>query len=86
MRPRFAIYLAAGLTLAFALWTTVAHALGAYTGHDLLTLFKPGEDTQAVRDAISSHYSEMTFALLLALFQGVIIFYARRLGHEKHVV
>jgi hypothetical protein len=85
MRPRITIYVAAGLTLAFALWTAVAHAMGAYTGHDLLTLFKPGEDTQAVRDAIGEHYREMTFGLLLAFLQGLVIFYTRRLsrGHIR---
>lgn len=82
MRPRFAIYLAGGLTLAFALWMAVAHALGAYAEYDLLTLFKPGEDTQNIRVAIADHYREMAFALLLALFQGVILFSTRRLSRE----
>jgi hypothetical protein len=83
MRPRFAIYFAAGLALAFALWMAVAHAMGAYTGHDLLTLFRPGEDTQRVRDTIEAHYSEIAFALILALLQGVIIFCTRRLSREN---
>lgn len=83
MRSRFAIYLAAGLTLAFAIFIAVAEGLGAYAGHDLLTLFKPGEDTQAVRDTIRGHYADMAFALILAVLQVTIIICTRRLKSER---
>jgi hypothetical protein len=82
MRPRFVINFAAGLAMALAIWAAVAEGMAAHAKEQLLTLLKPGDDGTAIREAAAAHTSQLSFFVLLAALQLVIIFYTRRQNRE----
>jgi hypothetical protein len=86
MRPHFAIYLAAGLTLFFAVLLAFTHIGEAYYLRRAANMLQlTGDDlarNEAVRD---NHFGSAAETLTLAGIQGVIIFYTWKWRKQKGV-
>jgi hypothetical protein len=77
MRLHFAIYLAAGLTLFFAVLSVCAHFGEAFVTQNAIRTLQPvGDDLSAMLSVRSEHYRSAIQALLLAGLQGMILFCA----------
>ena len=80
MRPIFAIYLAAGLTLALALAVASAHTYHAYATRYAISSLKPvGDDLARFRGYLQHDYETVGWSLALVAVQAAIIFSARKL-------
>ena len=85
MRPSFTIYLAAGLTLAFALVYACAHGYHAYATHHAIAILNPvGDDLVRFRGYIQDDYETVGWSLMLVAVQATIIFCARKLKRQSH--
>jgi hypothetical protein len=83
MRPHFTIYLAAGLSLFFAVLSVASHIGEAITTQYAIRMLQPsGDDLARLQAACSDHYSSATESLVLAGLQGVIIVYTRKLKRQ----
>ena len=82
MKPKFAIYLAAGLTLCGA---AISAALGIISKIAYDVAVAPKADPNAIMElrAPDESYQRIAFALLLIATQLVVIVCARRLNGEK---
>jgi hypothetical protein len=86
MRPIFVIYVAAGLVLFFAVLgmvTDIGYACFAHRTISMLNL--TGDDLERAQRAISEDLDSAAETFALALLQGVIIFYARKISKQTHV-
>ena len=85
MRPIFAIYLAAGLTLAFALAVASMHAYHAYaTRYAIASLEPVGDDLVRLRGYAHHDYETVGWSLALVAVQATIIGCARKLKRQSH--
>lgn len=83
MRPIFAIYLAAGLTLAFAAAVASTHAYHAYaTRHAISSLSPVGEDLVRFRGYLEDDYETIGWSLALAGLQATVIACSRKLSRR----
>ena len=74
MRPIFALYLAAGLTLASALAAAAGHGYHAYATRQLIASLRPdGADLVKLRAYLSDDYESVGWSLALAATQATII-------------
>jgi hypothetical protein len=86
MRPIFAIYLAAGLTLAFALAVASAHAYHAYATRNAIALLEPvGDDLVRLRRYARNDYETMGWSLTLAAVQATIIGCAWKIKRNSNI-
>jgi hypothetical protein len=85
MRPIFVIYLAAGVTLFFAVMNFAASVGYACVTHHAIVLLKPTGDDLDNMQAAQSHYLELAAEWFTLVFtQAVIIISARRF--QKHAM
>jgi hypothetical protein len=83
MRAIFIIYIAAGLTLFFAVLNTVAGAGQAYMTHRAMAMLNPtGDDLDRMQAVQNAHLDSAEENFALALLQGAIIIYARKLSQQ----
>ena len=86
MRLSFTIYLAAGLTLAFALAYACAHGYHAYATHHAIAALNPdGDDLVRFRRYLEDDYETVGWSLLLVALQATIIVCARKIKRQCHV-
>lgn len=84
MRPIFAIYLAAGLTLVFGLVYACAHGYHAYATHYAIAALNPvGDDLVRFRGYLQDDYETVGWSLALVALQTTIIFCARKLKRQS---
>ena len=80
MRPLFAIYVAAGLTLAFALADASLHAYHVYVTRYAIAALNPvGDDLARFRAYVRDDNETVAWSLALVGVQAAIIVYARKL-------
>jgi hypothetical protein len=85
MRPILIIYLAAGLTLAFALAVASTHAYHAHaTGYAIATLNPVGDDLARFRAYLANDYETVGWSLALVAVQATVIVCARKLKRQSH--
>ena len=85
MRPIFIIYLAAGLTLTFALISAVAHAFIVRAIQlDIVAHDAQGDTLATAQELIQEGQGIIAVALALAVTQAVIIFSARKISKQSH--
>ncbi|MGD0350164.1 MAG: hypothetical protein ABSB84_07605 [Verrucomicrobiota bacterium] len=83
MRPIFVIYLAAGITLLFAVLNTAAYAGYAYVTHHAIAILKPEGDDLSKMQAVQSQDLDLAAeGCVLALLQTGIIISARKLKKQ----
>jgi hypothetical protein len=83
MRPVFVIYLAAGLTLFFAVLNSAAYVGNAYVTHYAIVSLNPEGDDLGRMLAVQDHDLELAAEVFsLALLQAGIIFSARKLSTQ----
>ena len=85
MRPIFAIYLAAGLTLTFALAVACGHAYHAYVTRYAIATLKPvGDDLVRFHGFLQDDYETVGWSLALVGVQAIVIVCARKLQRQTH--
>jgi hypothetical protein len=83
MKAIFVIYIAAGLTLFFAVLNMVAGAGQAYTIHRAMAMLHPtGDDLDRMQAVENAHLDSAEENFALAVLQGAIIIYARKLSKQ----
>jgi ABC-type siderophore export system fused ATPase/permease subunit len=84
MRPIFIIYLFAGITLFFAIVSTLTNiGYTLVTHHAIATLNLTGDDLDRMRRAISEDLESTAATFVPALFQSTIIIFARKLSKQS---
>ena len=85
MRPIFAIYVAAGLTLTCAVVTAGGHAYHAYaTQHAIASLGPKGDDLARLDGIVRDDFETAGWGLALAASQVVIIVGTRKMDKRPH--
>jgi hypothetical protein len=83
VRPVFAIYVAAGLTLFCALLAAGVHTYHAYATRDAITSLGPqGDDLARLEGIVKDDFETAGWSLALAATQVVIIVGAGRLKRQ----
>ena len=86
MRPIFVIYVAAGLVLFLAVVSMVTDVGYACVTHHTISMLNPtGDDLERMQRVISEDLESAAETFTLALFQSVIIIYARKLNKQTRV-
>jgi hypothetical protein len=87
MRPVFIIYIAAGITFLFALLNGVASCGQAYVAqHSIIALKLQGDELEKATAAREGYLDSAAAAFVLALFQSVILIFAKKLSRQNRVV
>lgn len=85
MRPIFIIYVAAGLTLLFAVVSVVTNVGSAYMTQHAIALLKPaGDDLARMQSYQNANLDSAAESFVLTLLQIVIIIYARKISRQSH--
>jgi len=85
MRPIFGIYLAAALTLVFALVVASTHGYHAYATQQAIATLNPvGADLARFHEYLQDDYETVGWSLTLVAVQATIIMCARKLKRETH--
>jgi hypothetical protein len=83
LRAIVVIYIAAGLTLLFAVMGTLADAGHAYMAHHAIATLTPaGDELERMRGVRRHDLESAAESFSLALLQGGIIVSARKLGKQ----
>ncbi|MGH7953607.1 MAG: hypothetical protein ACREFE_17055 [Limisphaerales bacterium] len=85
MRPIFIIYVAAGLTLLFAVVSVATSVGSAYLDHHVIASLKPtGDDLVRMQSYQSASLDSAAQSFVLVLLQTAIIVYARKISRQNH--
>lgn len=85
MRPIFIIYVAAGLTLLFAVVSVVTNVGSAYmTQHAIASLKLTGDDLVRMQSYQSANLDNAAESFVLVLLQAAVIVYARKISRQSH--
>lgn len=81
MRPIFAIYLAAGLTLVFALWFGVSDGYRAYAARESIAILQPEQkDLIRMQRVMRDSFESSCWLLGLSVLQAIVLISAKRLN------
>jgi hypothetical protein len=85
MRPIFIIYVAAGLTLLFAVVSVATNVGSAYMTQHAIAMLKPtGDDLARMQSYESASLDSAAESFVLTLLQTAIIIYARKISRQSH--
>jgi hypothetical protein len=84
MRAVFVIYIAAGVTLLFAVVGTLADVGHAYATHHAMAALSPtGDDLDKLRAVRKRALNSAAESFVLAWLQGAILVSARKLNRQR---
>jgi hypothetical protein len=87
MRAIFAVNVAAGITLLFAVLSMIAASGNAYMTHRAITMLNPtGDDLDKMKSFQNEHLDTAAESFAVTLLQGTIIIYARKLNKQSKTI